>query len=99
MDGANWTTALATVVIAVATGVNVWIVKRAANATNQANSRREKVIGNIEFLIGSLDSHIPTRARGRGRQCASGRLEAIPKEQEHGQCRQDRPDLHQGAVE
>src|SRR5437773_9222399 len=57
MDDANWTTALATVVIAVATGVNVWIVKRAANATNQANSRMEKLIGNIEFLIGSLDSH------------------------------------------
>ena len=67
MDCDNWTAAVATVVIAVATGVNVWIVKRAAYATNQANSRRKKLIGKIEFLIGSLDSHIPTRARGRGR--------------------------------
>jgi hypothetical protein len=32
MDGANWTAALASVAIAVATGVNVWIVKRAAKA-------------------------------------------------------------------
>jgi hypothetical protein len=30
VDGANWTAALASVTIAVATGVNVWIIKRAA---------------------------------------------------------------------
>jgi hypothetical protein len=92
MDDANWTTALATVVIAVATGVNVWIVKRAANATNQAKSRMEKLIGNIEFLIGSLDSH-STFQLALAAEAASvpviawkrSHKQAIPKEQEHVQ--------------